>query len=109
MTNRELHLKQWDNWVRIPDETRAMLRDHLRARCDEVLFHDVRVLSTANPDGWMVPHHHFDGMKIRNILREVVRDDALPGVEYQGGTIAHNWDDFYVAAVEDAAGVARPR
>lgn len=52
--------------------------------------------------------HHSGGMAVRNILREQgFKDVELPPFdEYYGeGTDVRNWDDYYVACFEAAAGV----
>lgn len=52
--------------------------------------------------------HHFFGMRVRNWLRvnANIKDAELPGFDafYGEGTDVRNWDDFYVQALEAAAG-----
>jgi hypothetical protein len=42
-------------------------------------------------------------MGIRNLLRDVIKDDELPPVSY-GDDQMRNWDDYYVEVLEEAAG-----
>jgi hypothetical protein len=48
-----------------------------------------------NPHEWWAQQgwHFRGGMYIRNKLREVALDDALP---------SGNWDDYYIAVMEEA-------
>ncbi len=68
---------------------------------------EIREEAIKDPHGWWVPHHHMFGTQIRNLLREVVVDDQLPPVDYAGQLVC-NWDDYYVAAIEEAAGITEP-
>jgi hypothetical protein len=54
-------------------------------------------------DGFYVPtpFHFSTGMAIRNVLREVIKDDELPPVEY-AECFHNNWDDYYVAVLDEA-------
>jgi hypothetical protein len=115
--------------------------EHLRSNCDEETLVYLRKLYDRDPDwgdemtpeqrsesekkyGFSIPapFHFGTGMQIRNCLREVIRDDQLPGVQY-GGEVAiklegdkqvnitqpefeaHNWDDWYISVVERMIGV----
>lgn len=52
--------------------------------------------------------HFGGGMYVRNLLREHgFTDDQLPPFDefYGEGTDVRNWDDYYIACVEAAAGV----
>lgn len=54
------------------------------------------------------PWHHSGGMAVRNVLRKQgFKDVELPPFdEYYGeGTDVRNWDDYYIACFEAAAGV----
>ena len=56
------------------------------------------------------PWHFGPGMAIRNLLRSAgLRDEVLPrhamDAFYGQGAGIQNWDDYYIAAVEAAAGV----
>lgn len=96
-------------WAEVSEETRSRCIEHLRASYPATFFDDVRRLAAADPDGWAHASHFFSGMTVRNVLHEVVRDDELPGVFYgwvEGLTEPiHNWDDYYVQALEEAAGL----
>jgi hypothetical protein len=43
-------------------------------------------------------------MAFRNVLREAIKDDELPPVDYGDGNEYQNWDDYYTRVVEEAAG-----
>jgi hypothetical protein len=46
-------------------------------------------------------HFHFsEGMAVRNLLRDVLRDEQLPPVEYPVGPM-RNWDDYYMGALDE--------
>lgn len=54
--------------------------------------------------------HHGFGTGIRNLLRNEeygagIKDDELPAAPYEDGETHKNWDDYYVAAIEAAAGL----
>lgn len=57
---------------------------------------------------WMPPGGHFGwGMGVRNLLRDVITDQELPAPimpeDYQGKPpTCGNWDDYYMAVVQDA-------
>ena len=46
------------------------------------------------------PFHFGTGMAIRNLLREVIKDEELP-VVYYGAMEARNWDDWYHGVLEE--------
>lgn len=92
----EAELKTWchANWMTIPAEQREKVLAHLR--------------------GWIKPgdsraaraHRGFHllggGMQIRNRIRDVMMDDELPGVMYDGHSKPmKNWDDYYTGALDD--------
>jgi hypothetical protein len=66
-----------------------------------LLLEETRELYKEDPVHWMSPYHFSTGMAVRNFLRDnVCQDDELTTkIEYQ------NWDNFYVALLEIAAGV----
>jgi hypothetical protein len=66
-----------------------------------LLLEETRELYKEDPVHWMSPYHFSTGMAVRNFLRgNVCLDDELTTkIEYQ------NWDNFYVALLEIAAGV----
>ena len=43
-------------------------------------------------------HMFGGGMQVRNRLREVMKDDELPPVEYDSGP-AQTWDDYYMGVL----------
>lgn len=51
------------------------------------------------------PFHFSTGMAVRNVLREVIKDDELPPVtydHYDPPVQAQNWDDYYVGVLNEA-------
>ena len=71
----------------------AVLTDEL----DASTFSQIVLLHNVDPVHWIGLNHHGWGTGIRNLLREkVALDDALP---------TGNWDDYYVQAIEAAAGL----
>lgn len=98
-------------WAEVPERDRVLVVSHLREFFKPEYFADVRRLRDADPEGWAIASHFFGGMAARNKCREVMRDDALPGVRYgwiAGEPLVKNWDDYYVAALEDAAALRPP-
>jgi hypothetical protein len=62
----------------------------------------------GNGETFLYPWHHSGGMAVRNVLRSQGFVDAeLPPFDqfYGEGTDVRNWDDYYVACFEAAAGV----
>jgi hypothetical protein len=120
-----MDIQAWsiENWTRIPAADRKACLDHLRARIlkavdgPATLAHwRAQAASTLNGKpvevGSDVDGFHFGaGMVIRNILRDVMTDDKLPGVEYpaSGGEkgnpahLARDWDDYYLGALHALA------
>lgn len=92
-------------WAAVPEEMKRRVVAHLRDELGEEQLAAIREKHAANPEGWALPYHMFAGMGVRNLLREVVRDGELPPAPYPGGEEQRNWDDYYVQALEAAAGV----
>lgn len=58
----------------------------------------------GNSPPWQThPWFHLrEGMQIRNRLRDILKDDDLPGVQYPDTPeLMHNWDDFYYGAIHE--------
>lgn len=64
---------------------------------------EIRDLQAADPETWWAMHHFGMGMHVRNLLREVIKDDELPPVEYDDECSYQNWDDYYIPVLEEAA------
>jgi hypothetical protein len=98
--NEWLQQKSEENWARVPEEKRKLCVEHLRSLILPDEEEELRgMFETGNFDGWF---HFGGGMGIRNVLRQVMKDGELPGVEYEGGLEYQNWDDFYMAALRQA-------
>jgi hypothetical protein len=93
-----------DHDLFLPDELRQKAVNHLRETLAEDAFEEIRALYKKDPDEWIIQHHFFAGMQFRNLLREVIKDSALPPVDYGDNQWYQNWDDYYVRVVEEAAG-----
>jgi hypothetical protein len=98
-----LQQKSEENWSRVPEEKRAECVLHLR---EVIGANDLPVLRKMfeddDFDGWF---HFSGGMSVRNTLRDVMKDDELPGVKYdhlEGDHEYSNWDDYYMAALRQA-------
>jgi hypothetical protein len=90
------------NWARVPEAKRKLCVEHLRKT---IIPMDQAELKEQFETGKFNPWFHFtSGMTVRNALRDVMKDDELPGVAYPGGDSYefHNWDDFYMAALRQA-------
>jgi hypothetical protein len=80
-------------WAELDEGIKQRAVEHLRGAMSDSLKAQTRELMAKAPEGWIVPYHFNTGMAIRNMLREVIKDDELP---------SGNWDDYYVRAVEEA-------
>lgn len=103
-------------WAALPEELRVRAVGILRRELDDSFFAEVRNLHDDNPDGWVAPYHHFAGMTVRNTLRKgsAFFDPGIPDADLPparavdpDGCPEGNWDDYYVQALEEAAGVGR--
>jgi hypothetical protein len=99
-TDEWLQQKSEENWARVPEEKRKLCVEHLRSVLSPVALPDLCEAFEKNDFG---PFFHFSGgMGVRNILRDVMKDDELPKVKYDSGYEYSNWDDFYMAALRQA-------
>lgn len=94
---------QTENWNRIPVNDRLRCTARLwKFIPADLINHWVEQKAAgeviANDDFWF---HHNYGMKIRNELRAVLRDDQLPLIQYSDCKFYQNWDDFYRGALND--------
>lgn len=101
-------------WAALPEELRLRAVGILRREFDDAFFGEVRELHEANPSGWVAPYHMFAGMAVRNVLRKGssffdpgIPDEELPAARDvdPDGCPEGNWDDYYVQALEEAAGI----
>lgn len=100
-------LEAWSigNWLLIPEPERRLLLDHLRAGFDspdgtKLLAKWREDLQAGCPIGEGETLFHFGiGMWVRNRLRGVMTDDKLPLIRQSSGSLAKNWDDFYIGAL----------
>lgn len=87
-----------------PAEWRSRAVRHLKENISTELD-KVRHLHAENPEEWWIASHFGFGMGVRNVLREVVKDDELPPLRHFDGRFYSNWDDWYVEVLEEAAGL----
>lgn len=82
-------------WRELDPEIRDRAVTTARAFLTVELAQDTREKMEADPDCWLVDHHHGAGTWFRNELRRGVIDKELP---------TGCWDDYYVCAIEEAVG-----
>lgn len=105
-TLEEYHQRRWEG---LDPELRDEAVGYLLAELPDELLKEVRSAYRAYGEEWMNRMHedwdeedrmfytfHFsEGMGIRNLLRDIIKDNQLP---------SGNWDDYYVEALLRAAG-----
>lgn len=91
--------------LKLPDDLREKAVDHLRKELHPDTLQEVRDIYKAEGEDWYVRYHFFFGMEVRNLLRGVIKDSALPPVDYGDNQWYQNWDDYYVRVIEEAAGI----
>lgn len=96
------HLKSIADWQNLPLVDRLRCLDHLRmvmADHPVVMARWRRQAAEGMAIGSDDIRFHFGaGMAVRNVLRQVMTDDKLPGPE-----AFRNWDDFYYGAIDELA------
>lgn len=90
---------------RLPEPLRTRAVEHLRRELHPDTLDVLRKRYESDPEPWGGYFHFGAGMAIRNLLREAIRDDELPPVEYYDGRSYSNWDDYYIDALEGALDV----
>lgn len=93
------------NWYTLDVDYRRLVVAMLQNKLD---IESYQKAMADDPHGWSVKGgwYMFGGMGIRNLLREQgFIDSDLKPVEYPDGGTYQNWDDYYTAALEAAAGV----
>lgn len=119
-----MDIQAWsiENWKKIPEADRKRCLDHLRIYMGDVdggratlAKWRAQARSTVNGEPVRIGsddiRFHFGvGMAIRNVLRQVITDDRLPGPVNSGrGLSCHrNWDDFYIGAIHALASEPAP-
>lgn len=101
MTHDELMQFSRANWQRLPSETREACVESLRTFIPADIRKSWKEHGIGHPEkaGF---HILGGGMQIRNRLRSVIKDAHLKPVDYGDGLMARNWDDYYMAAIEEA-------
>lgn len=95
----------------VPAEDFDACRESYAKHGDDWVSYEPFSVKIKYPDAdefFHIPWHHSGGMAVRNALRgEGFKDEELPPFdEYYGeGTNVRNWDDYYVACFEAAAGI----
>ena len=94
LSDAEFKAQHVELWAHVPDDLKQRIIDHLNSTDWFVEFiPQIESAVKTNPLTWCVPYHFFWGMSVRNLIREVARDDEFP---------SGNLDDYYVEAVEAA-------
>lgn len=96
-------------WAKLPLADRRRAVEILRDFYEPRFFEEARALMQEHGlRDWMPPYWHMgQGMTVRNVLRRGgFKDDQLPTLpEVYSGHEVSSWDDFYVQALEAAAGM----
>jgi hypothetical protein len=95
---------------KLPSTLQARAVAHLRSKLSPGALDYLRAFRKDHPDwdgleGDITPFHFGTGMSVRNVLREVIKDDELPVVKYNHYATpieAQNWDDWYAWVLEEA-------
>lgn len=97
MNNAELKKFCRDNWNKVEQNKRQLCINHLRGVIPP------EVIAQWKKDGYDIAVWHFyGGMAVRNALRDVMKDDELPGVPYpRQDDLVKNWDDYYTGAIDE--------
>lgn len=93
---REVQIKKWKA---LPEEWRNSVIEMLQKELEPEFLESVRQHYNNYGDEWWARDgwHFGQGMALRNLIRTSgFPDDLLP---------SHNWDDYYIQALEDAAGL----
>lgn len=88
-----------ERWLELPEDFRTRVTTYLKENLSPEFLNGIREAFKENPEGWWSRSgwHFGQGMSVRNLLRRRgFRDEQLP---------TGNWDDYYIQAIEDAAGV----
>lgn len=103
-TDEEFGRFHEERWQELDPVLQAQAVALLKEKLEPQLLEEIGAAYVVNPNHWMgeigkdilfYTFHFAEGMMIRNLLRTIILDDALP---------SGNWDDFYSSALERAAG-----
>lgn len=81
------------NWMRVPEAKRMACIVYLRKT---IPSHVLDSWKKGFPEGF----HFGPGMQVRNALRDIMKDDELPPVQYPFG-MSQNWDDHYMGCLHE--------
>ena len=96
----------YDNrWKAIPEDQQRGIVDFLQKNLDSNVLTKIKEEHSKDPSNWGAKYHMFSGMGVRNLLRDIMKDDELPLAPYPDGMSFSHWDDYYIQALEAAAGV----
>lgn len=112
-TSAEIHEAEERDWDLLDPDMQQEVVGYLRAELPVELLSEVKKAHDEHGVKWMDYMHanwhdedrmfysfHFsEGMGIRNLLRQIIKDGDLPGSPEQ-----KNWDNFYVPGLLRAAG-----
>lgn len=95
MTDDELKKKCRANWDAIDQARRQLCINHLKATIP------ADVIKSWKEKGFAPGFHMFGGMAVRNVLRDIIHDEDLPGIPYEDTVgLVKNWDDYYTGALD---------
>jgi hypothetical protein len=98
-----MNLREWcrNNWNRLDSEVRKKCVDHLDGWIPQEIILEWKKKDYESEPGF---HMFGGGMQIRNRLRDVLPDSALPIIltSFDGSPYgSKNWDDYYTGALDE--------
>lgn len=100
---KDQDLQQWsyNNWMKVPELIREDCLNQLRGWVPPDIIQVWKAeLKAGKPIGGPSFHILGGGMSVRNRLRNALTDSELPPVKYPDGNLVHNWDDYYMGAIQ---------
>jgi len=77
--------------------------NYLKTELHPDVLKEIKYAYDENGESWISGHHLFFGMGIRNLLRNIIKDNELPKNIWNDTEGNQNWDDYYVLVLEIAA------
>lgn len=107
MNDEEFQKLHDERWRELPVEIKERAKQIILAYYEPSAIEQARNMHKADPVHWMAPYHFNFGMGVRNLLRSGSLGEKQTGIDgiSDSELPSKNWDDYYVAALEYAAGV----
>jgi hypothetical protein len=106
MDDQEFKIFHDKKWSELPQETRDKAKRIILAYYKESALDQIRDMHAKDPIHWGSEIHFGGGMGTRNLLRTGVIDNVDVGERILDSELpSGNWDDYYIAALEYAAGI----